>query len=169
MLERFLFPPTAQWTPISRLSGGEKRRLYLLRVLMEAPNVLLLDEPTNDLDIGTLSILEEYLEGFPGVVIAVSHDRFFLDRVATKIFSFEENGNITQYTGNYTDYSQKQNIAEQALFNEKKVKTNKQVQNQDNKERKPLKLTFKEQKEHENIDDDIANLENELNEISNER
>jgi ATP-binding cassette subfamily F protein uup len=99
MLEKFLFPPHEQWTLIGKLSGGEKRRLYLLRVLMESPNILLLDEPTNDLDIETLTILEDYLEEFPGAVITVSHDRYFLDRVVNKIFSFEENGEIVQHTG----------------------------------------------------------------------
>lgn len=104
MLERFLFPPESQWTPIEKLSGGEKRRLYLLKVLMEAPNVLLLDEPTNDLDIETLTILEDYIDNFQGAVIAVSHDRYFLDRIAEKIFAFKEGGEIVQYSGNYSDY-----------------------------------------------------------------
>ncbi|MDD4504540.1 MAG: ABC-F family ATP-binding cassette domain-containing protein, partial [Clostridiaceae bacterium] len=103
MLERFLFSPSAQWTPLSKLSGGEKRRLQLLRVLMEAPNVLLLDEPTNDLDIETLTILEDYIESFSGAVIAVSHDRYFLDKTVDKIFVFEGKGRIKKYTGNYTD------------------------------------------------------------------
>lgn len=104
MLERFMFPPELQWVPVGRLSGGERRRLYLLRVLMEAPNVLLLDEPTNDLDIPTLSVLEEYLDHFPGAVIAVSHDRYFLDRFAQRIFAVEEGGRLRQYEGGYSDY-----------------------------------------------------------------
>ena len=104
MLERFLFPSSVQYTTISRLSGGEKRRLYLLRILMEAPNILLLDEPTNDLDIQTLTILEDYLDGFSGIVIAVSHDRYFLDRMVQRIFAFEAHGNVVQYEGGYTDY-----------------------------------------------------------------
>ncbi len=104
MLERFLFSPTMQWTPISKLSGGEKRRLQLLRVLMNAPNVLLLDEPTNDLDISTLTVLEDYLDDFPGVVFVVSHDRYFLDRTVDKIVAFEGDGVITHHTGNYSDY-----------------------------------------------------------------
>ncbi|WP_053372758.1 ABC-F family ATP-binding cassette domain-containing protein [Paenibacillus sp. FJAT-27812] len=104
MLERFLFSPTMQWTPISKLSGGEKRRLQLLRVLMNAPNVLLLDEPTNDLDISTLTVLEDYLDDFPGVVFVVSHDRYFLDRTVDKIIAFEGNGVIAHHTGNYSDY-----------------------------------------------------------------
>lgn len=107
MLERFLFDGTAQWSLISRLSGGEKRRLYLLRVLMEAPNVLILDEPTNDLDIQTMTILEDYLDSFDGIVITVSHDRYFLDRIVKRIFSFEGNKGIKQYEGNYSDYLQK--------------------------------------------------------------
>ncbi|GBG11504.1 ABC transporter [Paenibacillus agaridevorans] len=104
MLERFLFPPALQWSPISKLSGGEKRRLQLLRVLMNAPNVLLLDEPTNDLDIATLTVLEDYLDDFPGVVFVVSHDRYFLDRTVDRIIAFEEGGVITQHTGNYSEY-----------------------------------------------------------------
>ena len=104
MLERFLFPPSMQYTVIGKLSGGERRRLYLLRILMEAPNVLILDEPTNDLDIPTLMILEDYLDTFPGIVIAVSHDRYFLDRVANRIFAFEGGGRIGRYEGGFTDY-----------------------------------------------------------------
>ncbi len=104
MLERFLFPSSVQYTTIDRLSGGEKRRLYLLRILMDAPNVLLLDEPTNDLDIRTLTILEDYLDSFQGIVITVSHDRYFLDRIVRRIFAFEGNGKITQYEGGFTDY-----------------------------------------------------------------
>lgn len=104
MLERFLFPSSVQYTPIERLSGGEKRRLYLLRILMDAPNVLLLDEPTNDLDIQTLTILEDYLDSFPGIVITVSHDRYFLDRIVRRIFAFEGNGEVVQYEGGFTDY-----------------------------------------------------------------
>ncbi|EHB68385.1 ABC-F family ATP-binding cassette domain-containing protein [Paenibacillus lactis] len=106
MLERFLFPPAMQWTPIARLSGGEKRRLYLLRVLMSAPNVLLLDEPTNDLDIQTLSVLEQYLDEFPGVVIVVSHDRFFLDRTGDKIMAFEGQGRVRVHVGSYSEYAE---------------------------------------------------------------
>lgn len=104
MLERFLFPSSVQYTPIERLSGGEKRRLYLLRILMDAPNVLLLDEPTNDLDIQTLTILEDYLDSFPGIVITVSHDRYFLDRMVRRIFAFEGDGEVVQYEGGFTDY-----------------------------------------------------------------
>ena len=104
MLERFLFPSHMQYTLIGKLSGGERRRLYLLHILMGAPNVLLLDEPTNDLDIGTLTILEDYLDHFQGIVITVSHDRYFLDRVVRRIFAFEGGGAIRQYEGGYTDY-----------------------------------------------------------------
>lgn len=107
MCERFLFTPKMQWTPIEKLSGGEKRRLYLLSVLMSAPNVLILDEPTNDLDIETLEILEDYLDGFAGIVITVSHDRYFLDRIVDRIFAFEENGILHQYEGGFSDYYEK--------------------------------------------------------------
>ena len=106
MLERFLFPPELQWVPVNKLSGGEQRRLYLLRVLMTAPNVLLLDEPTNDLDIPTLSVLEDYLDNFAGAVIAVSHDRYFLDRFANKLFAIEANGHVQPYIGGYSDYEE---------------------------------------------------------------
>lgn len=107
MCERFSFTPKMQWTPIEKLSGGEKRRLYLLSVLMSAPNVLILDEPTNDLDIETLEILEDYLDGFAGIVITVSHDRYFLDRIVDRIFAFEENGILHQYEGGFSDYYEK--------------------------------------------------------------
>ena len=104
LLERFLFNGDMQYSPIGKLSGGEKRRLYLLRVLMSAPNILFLDEPTNDLDIETLAILEDYLDGFAGAVVIVSHDRYFLDRCVDRIFAFDGNGNIKQYEGGYSDY-----------------------------------------------------------------
>ena len=161
MLEKFLFPPAVQWTPIAKLSGGEKRRLHLLRVLMEAPNVLLLDEPTNDLDIETLTILEDYLEEFSGAVIVVSHDRYFLDKLAEKIFVFEGEGKIVQYTGNYWYY--KKNILE------KKQKIKEEVEKNPKKEKpkreNKLKLTYKEQREYEGIDDIISNLEVKIHEI----
>jgi ATP-binding cassette subfamily F protein uup len=164
MLERFLFEPSTQWTPISKLSGGEKRRLHLLRVLMEAPNVLLLDEPTNDLDIETLTILEDYIENFPGAVIAVSHDRYFLDKMADKIFSFEGNGKVLQYVGNYTDYKLFRDEEKQASqTNDKKGS----IDNKDHVERskdRPLKFTYKEQKEFEHIDQVIADLEGKIQE-----
>lgn len=162
MLEKFLFSPAVQWTPIGKLSGGEKRRLHLLRVLMEAPNVLLLDEPTNDLDIETLTILEDYLEDFAGAVVIVSHDRYFLDKLVDKVFVFEGEGKIVQYTGNYWYY--KHNILN------KKQEVNKEVDKNSKKEKpkrenKPLKLTFKEQREYEEIDDIIAELEDKIQEI----
>ncbi|MFZ5352021.1 MAG: ABC-F family ATP-binding cassette domain-containing protein [Bacillota bacterium] len=165
MLERFLFPSSTQWMHVSKLSGGERRRLQLLRVLMESPNILLLDEPTNDLDIETLTILEEYLESFPGAVIAVSHDRYFLDKVSDKIFAFEGQGAIKQYTGNYTGYKLDKN-------NENKASDNKAAQKEDNKDarersrERQLKFTFKEQKEYEEIDSVIAALEERLQENS---
>ena len=172
MLERFLFPPGQQWTPIGRLSGGEKRRLHLLRTLMEGPNVLLLDEPTNDLDIETLTILEDYLEDFQGAVIAVSHDRYFLDKVAEKIFSFEKNGQIRQYTGNYAFYkeSREQELAVNGEAGEKKAedkRTHSVPRNEGTKE-KPLKFTFKEQREYEEIDGIIAGLEEKLQRVDEE-
>ncbi len=161
MLERFLFSPDLQWTPISKLSGGEKRRLYLLRVLMGAPNVLLLDEPTNDLDIQTLTILEDYLDEFPGAVIVVSHDRYFLDRVVEKIFAFENDGSIKQYVGGYSDYSQ--TVALQAAEDSNLGKTVefKEPQSEKPKER-VRKFTFKEQKEYAEIDAVIASVESEI-------
>jgi ATP-binding cassette subfamily F protein uup len=161
MLERFLFSPEKQWTPISKLSGGEKRRLYLLRVLSEAPNVLLLDEPTNDLDIETLTVLEDYLEDFDGAVIAVSHDRYFLDRMADSIFVFEGSGRIARHTGNYFDY-----ISETALVKapEKAVEKAPEKKPAQAKE-KPLKFSYKEQREFESIDSDIAELEQKLEEL----
>lgn len=161
MLERFLFPPEKQWTPISKLSGGEKRRLYLLRVLSEAPNVLLLDEPTNDLDIETLTVLEEYLEEFDGAVIAVSHDRYFLDRMADSIFVFEGGGRIAKHTGNYFDY-----ISEIAIVKapEKAVEKSAEKKPAQAKE-KPLKFSYKEQREFESIDSDIADLEQKIEEM----
>lgn len=166
MLERFLFPSSVQWMPISKLSGGEKRRLYLLRVLMGAPNVLMLDEPTNDLDIQTLTVLEGYLDEFPGAVIVVSHDRYFLDRVVDDIFSFEGNGVIEKYAGNYSDYSQ--NVKEQERFLEEassKMSKVKSAEKEENKKEKPLKFTFKEQREFEQIDDIIDGLEKAIQQV----
>ena len=157
MLERFLFNSELQWNRIEKLSGGERKRLYLLKVLMEAPNILLLDEPTNDLDIATLTILEDYLENFNGAVVAVSHDRYFLDRMATEIFEFRD-GMCNRYNGNYTDYAQ------QAL---KSVSAEKPKQKGEKKERTytgktRLKFSFKEQREYDTIDDDIAQLEQQI-------
>lgn len=165
MLERFLFPSEKQWTPIAKLSGGERRRLYLLRVLMEAPNVLLLDEPTNDLDIETLTILEDYIDEFQGAVIAVSHDRYFLDRIAEKIFLFEGNGIIKQYTGNYTEFKESEEL-EQNINNSKvdknKDNVNKNAKAVDKIKDKPLKFSYMEQREYDEIDSIIESLENEI-------
>lgn len=169
MLERFLFLPDAQWTPIGKLSGGERRRLYLLRVLMEAPNVLFLDEPTNDLDIETLTILEDYIEGFQGAVIAVSHDRYFLDRIAEKIFSFEGEGKVVQYTGNYSDFKESINekIEEKEKKTQDKTTKNPKENTSERKKEKALKFSYKEQKEYEEIDSIISSLEEKINELEN--
>ena len=154
MMERFLFPGDLQSVPIGRLSGGERRRLYLLSVLMEAPNVLLLDEPTNDLDVTTLSILEDYLLGFPGPILAVSHDRFFLDKLAESIFEVRGDGEIHRFTGNWTDWQAKRRAAEAPSPKAEKPKPAAERP----RERK-LKFTFKEQREFETIDTDLAELE----------
>ena len=156
MMERFLFPGDLQSVPIGRLSGGERRRLYLLSVLMEAPNVLLLDEPTNDLDVMTLSILEDYLQGFPGPILTVSHDRFFLDKLAESIMEVRGNGEILRYTGNWSDWARKRR-AEEAPARAEKSKTAAERP----RERK-LKFSFKEQREFETIDSELAALEAEL-------
>lgn len=168
MLERFLFPGEMQYSLIGKLSGGERRRLYLLRVLMEAPNVLLLDEPTNDLDIQTLSVLEDYLDEFPGAVLAVSHDRYFLDRICDKLFVFKGDGIIEKHTGNYTEWKEKEslNIQEENSEKEKKFLQNKQ-DNKPQKE-KPLKFSFKEQKEYDEIDGVIASLEESIASVEKE-
>ena len=173
MLERFLFDGAMQYTPIEKLSGGEKRRLYLCKVLMESPNVLILDEPTNDLDIPTLTILEDYLDSFSGIIITVSHDRYFLDNVVERIFAFEGNGKLKQYEGAYTDYLEARqrmgmgetgsnpgsgsgkaiNTPEEKKSNAKEWKQNQQVK---------LKFSFKEQREYDMIDDEIAELEEKI-------
>ncbi|WP_144558606.1 ABC-F family ATP-binding cassette domain-containing protein [Shouchella miscanthi] len=149
MLERFLFPRAQQWTYIRRLSGGEKRRLYLLRILMSEPNVLFLDEPTNDLDVETLAVLEDYIETFPGTVVTVSHDRYFLDRVVEQMLIFE-NGTIQRYQGDYTDY-----------LEEKRMEVVPKKEKEPTVERKKTskKLSYKEQREWEQIDEKIASLE----------
>ncbi len=164
MLERFLFDATLQWTPISKLSGGEQRRLYLLSILMEAPNVLLLDEPTNDLDIETLTILEDYLESFRGAVIVVSHDRYFLDKVVDTIFEFQGEGRIGKYLGSYIDY-----LADKLDEREQDRAANEgKVINVREKNISKLKLSFNEQREILTIDDDIAELEKNLDSLSKE-
>ncbi|MGN0418564.1 ABC-F family ATP-binding cassette domain-containing protein [Anaerostipes faecalis] len=167
MLERFLFPPALQYTPLNKLSGGEKRRLYLLRVLMEAPNVLILDEPTNDLDIATLTILEDYLDTFQGIVITVSHDRYFLDRIVNRIFAFESGGRLVQYEGGYTDYLEKTKDKFKQIQTKKELKDNKGTKFQKTHQKK-LKFTFKEQKEFETIDEDIEKLETKIEQLDEE-
>ena len=160
MLERFLFDGNMQYTPIGKLSGGEKRRLYLCKVLMESPNVLILDEPTNDLDIPTLTILEDYLDSFQGIVITVSHDRYFLDNLVDRIFAFEGNGYLQQYEGGYTDYAEaKQHL--EVTNTQKEPEKKKTSAKEDWKQNRPskLKFSYKEQKEYETIDEDIASLE----------
>ena len=177
MLERFLFEPSQQYSKIEKLSGGEKRRLNLLRVLMEAPNVLILDEPTNDLDIETMTILEDYLDSFDGIVITVSHDRYFLDRVVRRIFSFEENGVIDQYEGGYTDYinrkKEKGLLEENALLKTKSSSAGKSDSDKIEKEEykirnKKLKFSYNEQREYETIEDDIAKLEEKIEKLDGE-
>ncbi len=176
MMERFLFDGVMQWSKIEKLSGGEKRRLYLLRILMSEPNVLILDEPTNDLDIQTLEILEEYLDSFDGIVITVSHDRYFLDRTVRRIFAFEGNGTVRQYEGGYSDYlnARKAQSPVDPFFSDKTAPSASDQESSaakpspDNSSRKTwggekkLKFTFKEQREFETIDDDIAALEEQL-------
>ena len=181
MLERFLFPSGMQYTSIGRLSGGERRRLYLLRILMEAPNVILLDEPTNDLDIQTLTILEDYLDTFPGIVIAVSHDRYFLDRVVNRIFAFEGQGKVTQYEGGFTDYQIAWSARHPQETGEQKgvragdsdgsgsgLSVNRNNWKQSAGGEKKRKLSFKEQREWETIEADIADLERSIGDLERE-
>ena len=177
MLERFLFSSDMQYTPIAKISGGERRRLYLLKVLMQSPNVLILDEPTNDLDIATLRVLEDFLDEFAGIVITVSHDRYFLDRTVDRIAAFE-NGNIVVYEGDYTEYQEKSGRIEADSIdsvdsgsglhikksNEKKKEGREQWLASKNKEKK-LKFSYKEQKEFETIDEDIETLEEKIAEL----
>ena len=192
MLDRFLFPPEKQYTRIDKLSGGEKRRLNLLRVLMEAPNVLILDEPTNDLDIQTLRILEDYLDSFDGIVITVSHDRYFLDRTVSRIFSFEGNGVIRRYEGGYSDYvlqkemedtdlSENDNRTTLSGSTDKQKNTDSIRQKQDSSNQdslmgkaaykaekeagKKLKFSYKEQREYETIEGEIEELENTVSQL----
>lgn len=166
MLEKFLFTGEDQYGLIEKLSGGEKRRLNLLRVLMEAPNVLILDEPTNDLDITTLTILEDYLDNFEGIVIIVSHDRYFLDRTVRRIFAFEGNGNIRQYEGGYTDYSikcrEQNDVGEEIKTEKESIKTKEKYKPQ---REKKLKFSYQEQKEYETIEETVAALEEKISQI----
>ena len=157
MMERFMFPSELQSVPIGRLSGGERRRLYLLSVLMEAPNVLLLDEPTNDLDIMTLSILEDYLQSFPGPILTVSHDRFFLDKMAESIFEVRGDGQVRQYVGNWSDWAARRK-AEEAPKKEEKPRS---AQAERPREKK-LRFSYKEEREFAVIDGEIAALEAEI-------
>ncbi|MBR5229456.1 MAG: ABC-F family ATP-binding cassette domain-containing protein [Firmicutes bacterium] len=173
MLERFLFPAHMHSLPVGRLSGGEQRRLYLLGILMSAPNVLLLDEPTNDLDIDTLCILEDYLDSFNGAVIAVSHDRHFIDRMAVRTFVYEAGGHIAHYPGGYTDWAEtRKALAEEKSAAEQTLKSAKAISSSGSTNRsespKKLKFTFKEQKEFETIDEDIAFLEDQIAQVESE-
>lgn len=165
MLERFLFPMHTHGTPIYKLSGGEKRRLFLLRLLMMKPNVLLLDEPTNDLDTETLTVLEAYLDEFPGVVITVSHDRYFLDKVAEKLLIFKGEGEMDTYFGNYTEYLKQEAEQTRLLQEGEKEKKQKHVKQQETKKKK---MTYKEKKEWEEIDEVIARIEEEIERLNEE-
>lgn len=185
MLERFLFPPHMHSIPVGRLSGGEQRRLYLLGILMGAPNVLLLDEPTNDLDIDTLCILEDYLDNFQGAVLAVSHDRHFIDRMAIRTFVYEADGHVAHYPGGYTDWAETRKISASGSTSSSQVgggsaqgggsdaasngaQAGNTSSNGNSSRPQKLKFSFKEQKEFETIDEDIANLEAELENIDSE-
>lgn len=189
LMERFLFDGTMQWTPIGKLSGGERRRLYLMRILMGAPNVLILDEPTNDLDIKTLTILEDYLDSFDGIVITVSHDRYFLERLVKRIFAFEENGHLQQYEGGYLDYIRARKERQNAAASETNTSIDKgsakgsraqsapgenagdgtvNGKGKPNFSQKKLKFSYKEQREYETIDDDIASLEEKVEQLDQE-
>ena len=162
MLERFLFDGTLQYSPIGKLSGGEKRRLYLLKVLMEAPNVLILDEPTNDLDIQTLAILEDYLDRFPGILIMVSHDRYFLDKTAERLFAFEGNGVLRQYEGGYSDYLAKKPKGPEASGPEKKSAPKPDREKTVKVRTARLKFTWQEQRDYASIEDEIQKIEEQI-------
>jgi ATP-binding cassette subfamily F protein uup len=176
MLERFMFPQEQQWTYIGRLSGGEKRRLYLLRTLLGEPNVLLLDEPTNDLDIQTLTILEDYLEQFPGTVIAVSHDRYFLDRVTDKLLAFEGDAEVSPFLGSYSEYLEtrkEQEAAEREVSSVSAAKSPAQstatsLSGTQSSQSRARKLSYKDQKEWDGIEERIAGLEEDLERIRRE-
>lgn len=174
MMERFLFDGTLKWTQIAKLSGGEKRRLYLLRVLMSEPNVLILDEPTNDLDIQTLTILEDYLDQFDGIVITVSHDRYFLDRIVSRIFAFEGDGAVRQYEGGYTDYLAASQLRRETQKRQENgvgsvtVPADKEKKDTEKPRERKLKFSYKEQREFETIDSDIAGLEERIEKLEHE-
>lgn len=161
MLERFMFPRSMQWTYIRKLSGGERRRLYLLKVLMQEPNVLFLDEPTNDLDTQTLSVLEDYLDQFPGVVVTVSHDRYFLDRVVDRLLVFEGNGAVSRFQGSYSDYMDERKRVKEAETQTAAPK----VQETAAVPKQRKKLSYKEQQEWDVIEDKIAKLEEKREEL----
>ena len=169
MAERFLFTPEMEFAPIAKLSGGEKRRLYLLRILMSAPNVLFLDEPTNDLDIASLMVLEDFLDHFSGIVLSISHDRYFLDRTVNRLFVFQENGQIRQFEGGYTDYQVEllREQSENGLVAEKKMTETEGTEKKEKSWRgeRALKMSYQEKKDYENIEEDIAKLEKELEEL----
>lgn len=167
MLERFLFNGTMQHSKIEKLSGGEKRRLYLAKILMGAPNVLILDEPTNDLDISTLQILEDFLDTFGGIIIAVSHDRYFLDRVVRRMLTFERGGKIEQYNGSYTEYFKSHNEDILTVKNREKSTEGADAYKLQKEQSKKLKFTYNEQKEFDTIEDDIAKLEEKIEQLNN--
>lgn len=174
MMEKFLFPSDLQWTPIYKLSGGEKRRLYLMKILIDSPNVLVLDEPTNDIDIDTLNVLEGYIDDFRGPVITVSHDRYFLDRICNKIFYLDGKGKITQYTGNYFDYIEEtrsnwnRNSSLEATVESYMEEKSKASILESKKEKTKTKLSYNEKREYESIDGQIELLEEMLDRISTE-
>lgn len=160
LLDQFLFPGEKQWSPVGRLSGGERRRLFLMSILAAAPNVLLLDEPTNDLDIQTLTILEDYLEHFPGAVVAVSHDRYFLDKVARRVFAVEQDGAVSAYPGGYSEYLEARRAVEKPLAKEAPAPVAPKPAGP-----KKLKFSYMEQREYETIDDEVAALEQKLEDL----
>lgn len=173
LLEQFLFNPTMQYSPIGKLSGGERRRLYLCRVLIGSPNVLILDEPTNDLDISTLTVLEDYLDRFTGIVITVSHDRYFLDRIVRRIFSFDENGLLKQYEGGYTEYMLKREIDAgldgiDTPKKDGKETAVKEKYDPSKMRQKKLKFTYMEEKEYQTIEQDITTLEEKIENLEND-
>ena len=175
MCERFLFDSNRQYTPVSKLSGGEKRRLYLLQILMEAPNVLILDEPTNDLDIQTLRVLEDYLDEFAGIVITVSHDRYFLDRIVNRIFSFEPGGEIRQSEGGYKEYRERgfASLNTSSVRTEKKTKDSVNESAKENSKntrspREKKRLSYKEQHEYDHIEEEIEKLEKKIADLESE-
>lgn len=168
MLERFLFDGTLQYSLIEKLSGGEKRRLYLLKVLMEAPNILILDEPTNDLDIQTLAILEDYLERFPGILLMVSHDRYFLDKTAERLFAFEGNGKLLQYEGGYSDYLEKKERELGSLEEEKGNEKVKEAGKTEKVKTAKLRFTWQEQRDYEKIEEEIEGIEEKIAQLEGE-